>query len=58
VLALTPAGQQHLATAAQAVRDRLAERLADWDDGDIATFAQLVTRFNQSKGDRPRLDAY
>ena len=50
VLALTPTGQQHLASAAQAVRDRLAERLTGWDDGDIATFAQLVTRFNHSRG--------
>src|SRR5580700_9619985 len=46
VLALTPAGQQHLAAAAQAVRDRLTERLTGWDDGDIAALAQLVTRFN------------
>jgi DNA-binding MarR family transcriptional regulator len=50
VLAFTPTGEQHLAAAAQAVRDRLAERLTGWDDGDIATFAQLVTRFNQSRG--------
>jgi DNA-binding MarR family transcriptional regulator len=50
VLALTPAGQQHLAVAAQAVRDRLTEQLTGWDEGDIATFAQLVTRFNQSRG--------
>ena len=49
VLALTPAGEQHLAAAAQAVRDRLAGRLTGWDDGDIATFAQLITRFNQSR---------
>jgi DNA-binding MarR family transcriptional regulator len=49
VLALTPAGQQLLAAAAQAVRDRLAERLTGWDDGDIAALAQLVTRFNQSR---------
>ena len=49
VLALTPAGQQHLAAAAQAVRDRLAERLTGWDDGDIAALAQLVSRFNQSR---------
>lgn len=48
VLALTALGQQHLAAAAQAVRDRLAEWLADWDDRDIAALAQLVTRFNQS----------
>ena len=47
VLALTPAGRKHLAAAAQAVRNRLAERLGGWDDGDIATFARLITRFNQ-----------
>jgi DNA-binding MarR family transcriptional regulator len=55
VLALTPAGQQHLAAAAQGIRDRLADRLTGWDEGDIATFAQLVNRFNQSRGDRPGL---
>ena len=53
VLALTPVGQQHLAAAAQRVRDRLAERLTGWDESDIATFARLVTRFNQSRDDRP-----
>jgi DNA-binding MarR family transcriptional regulator len=49
VLALTPGGEQHLAAAARAVRDRLADRLTGWDDGDISTFAQLVTRFNRSR---------
>ena len=49
VLTLTAAGRRHLDAAAQAVRCRLAERLAGWDDDDIATFAQLVTRFNQSR---------
>jgi DNA-binding MarR family transcriptional regulator len=47
-LALTTAGQQYLAAAAQAVRCRLAERLTDWDDCDVAAFGQLVSRFNQS----------
>ena len=46
-LALTAAGRQHLDAAADAVRDRLAERLTDWDDGDIAAFAKLVARFNR-----------
>jgi len=50
-LALTAAGQQHLAFAAQAVRCRLAERLADWDDRDVAAFGQLVTRFNRTTRD-------
>ena len=47
-LALTATGQQHLATAAQAVQCRLAEWLTDWDDRDIAAFGALVSRFNQS----------
>jgi DNA-binding MarR family transcriptional regulator len=46
-LALTAAGRQHLDAAADAVRDRLAERLTDWDDRDIAAFAELVARFNR-----------
>ena len=45
-LTLTAAGRERLDAAGHAVRDRLAERLADWDDGDIAAFAELVTRFN------------
>ena len=49
VLALTPAGEKHLAAAAQAVRCRLAGRLADWAASDIAAFALLVDRFNQSR---------
>ena len=48
-LVLTPAGEQHLATAAQAIRCRLAEWLSDWKDQDIATFAELVARFNVSR---------
>jgi DNA-binding MarR family transcriptional regulator len=48
VLTLTAAGRQHLDAAGHAVRGRLAERLTDWDDRDIAAFAQLVTRFNQT----------
>jgi hypothetical protein len=37
-----------LAAAADRVRGRLAEWLAEWDDEDIASFARLVTRFNRS----------
>ena len=48
VLTLTAAGRRHLDAAAQAVRDRLTERLTDWDARDIAAFAQQVTRFNVS----------
>ena len=46
-LTLTAAGRQHLDAAGHAVRDRLAERLTDWDERDIEAFAQLVTRFNR-----------
>lgn len=48
VLTLTAAGKRLLDAAAEAVRDRLTERLTDWDDRDIAAFAQLITRFNVS----------
>jgi DNA-binding MarR family transcriptional regulator len=48
VLTLTPAGRRHLDAAAQAVRGRLTDLLAGWDDRDVAAFAQLVTRFNHS----------
>ncbi len=51
VLALTAAGRRHLDAAGQAVRDRLAEKLTDWDDRDLAAFAQLVTRFNTTTED-------
>ena len=32
------------------LEDRLAERLTDWDDRDVAAFAQLVTKFNDGAG--------
>jgi DNA-binding MarR family transcriptional regulator len=47
VLTLTAAGRRHLDAAARAVRDRLAERMADWDDDDIDVFGALVARFNR-----------
>src|ERR1700722_19553665 len=46
-LTLTAAGRQRLDAAGHAVRDRLTERLTDWDDRDIEAFARLVTRFNR-----------
>jgi len=49
-LALTAAGRHLLDAAGHAVRDRLAERLTDWGDGDIAAFAELITRFNLGSG--------
>ena len=47
VLTLTAAGRQHLDVAGRAVRDRLAERMADWNDDDIDAFGALVARFNR-----------
>jgi DNA-binding MarR family transcriptional regulator len=47
VLTLTAAGRRHLDAAARAVRDRLAERMTDWDDDDIDVFGALVARFNR-----------
>src|ERR1700689_1364771 len=41
-LTLTAAGRHHLEVAARAVRDRLAERMADWNDDDIDAFGALV----------------
>jgi DNA-binding MarR family transcriptional regulator len=49
-LTLTAAGRQRLDAAGHAVRDRLAERLTDWDDRDIEAFSRLVTRFNLGAG--------
>src|SRR5262249_61260848 len=50
VLALTPAGQQHLASAAQALRDRLAERLTGWGGRHIAPLAPPGPPVNPSPG--------
>jgi DNA-binding MarR family transcriptional regulator len=50
-LTLTSAGRERLDAAGHAVRNRLAERLTAWDDGDIEAFAHLVTRFNLGPGD-------
>jgi len=46
VLALTPAGEQRLAAAAQAIQGRLAGGLSDQD---VAAFAGLAARFNLSR---------
>jgi DNA-binding MarR family transcriptional regulator len=45
-LTLTAAGRERLGAAGHAVRDRLADRLTDWDDADIEAFSRLVARFN------------
>jgi len=47
-LAVTPAGRRQLDTAADQARRRLNERLAGWDEGDIASLAVLVDRLNQT----------
>ncbi len=47
-LVVTDEGRRQLREAADCVRARLAEWLADWDDQDLAGFASLVTKFNRS----------
>lgn len=47
-LAVTTAGQQKLAEAADCVRARLAEWMAHWEEQDVAAFAHLVAKFNLS----------
>jgi DNA-binding MarR family transcriptional regulator len=47
-LVVTAEGHRELRAAADCVRARLAEWLADWDDQDLAVFARLVTKFNHS----------
>ena len=47
-LAVTRTGRLQLDTAAAQARRRLSERLAGWDERDIATLAALVERFNQT----------
>lgn len=46
-LVVTTTGRRHLEAAGSRLRDRLSERLVDWDQQDIETFAQLVAKFNQ-----------
>lgn len=46
-LVATPDGKRQLASAATRLRRRLNERLVDWDEADIETFAQLIDRFTQ-----------
>jgi len=48
VLELTPRGTQVLAAADKSLQNRLAERLAPWSDADVASLADLLTRFNST----------
>jgi DNA-binding MarR family transcriptional regulator len=48
VLAVTSAGRRQLDSTAEQARRRLNERLAGWDEQDIATLAVLVERLNQT----------
>jgi DNA-binding MarR family transcriptional regulator len=46
-LELTVAGRTALDAAAASVREALFHQLHDWTDRDVATFARLMSRFNQ-----------
>ena len=47
-LSLTPAGRRTLAADADRVRLRVTCWLEDWEDEEIAIFAELMVRFNRS----------
>lgn len=47
-LTVTPAGRRKLRSAAERARRLLDERLAGWDERDLAALADLVERLNQS----------
>jgi DNA-binding MarR family transcriptional regulator len=49
-LTLTSAGEAALCDAAGSVRAALVDRLADWNDRDVANFARLLGRFNERQG--------
>ncbi len=47
-LTLTPKGRRALAADAKQVRSRVVDWLENWDNRDIAAFADLIARFNAS----------
>ena len=47
-LSVTPAGRRALGADADRVRARVTCWLADWDEGDIAVFGDLMARFNNA----------
>ncbi|WP_369053282.1 MarR family winged helix-turn-helix transcriptional regulator [Kineococcus terrestris] len=48
LLTLSPTGLEQVHAARQARRQRLHDRLASWDDADMAQLADLLARFNAS----------
>lgn len=48
-LELTAEGRQVTGQAQQAQQDLVAERLADWSEQDVATFARLLARYNEGE---------
>ena len=53
VLGLTAAGSRLLRTSRRHRRRYLGQRLADWDQREVATFAVLLHRFAQSVAEQP-----
>ncbi|MFJ3959188.1 MarR family winged helix-turn-helix transcriptional regulator [Arthrobacter sp. NPDC090010] len=50
-LMLTPAGEAALETSARLLNEIMKERLKDWDNVDLESFAQMVDRFNAAMGE-------
>lgn len=50
-LALTGQGARMTAEAQAAQQAQVAERLAEWSPEDVATFADLLTRYNEVNGE-------
>lgn len=50
LLRATSHAQERMASVTQTRRRHLAERLVDWDEGDLDTFTDLLARYNRSLG--------
>lgn len=48
ILHATPAGRQAVRETEQRRRDAFAARFEDWDDADVARFAEYLRRYNES----------
>ncbi|MCK5930191.1 MAG: MarR family transcriptional regulator, partial [Nocardioides sp.] len=50
LLTATPDARERLAQVAESRRRYLADRLDDWESGDLETFTALLARYNESLG--------
>lgn len=50
ILRLTDAGSDLLDTASRQIESLIADRLSDWDDGDVHELIRLITKLRESLG--------